>query len=288
LVIENRIKPTLIALDLDGTLMGKERIISPRVRRAVHQVMDQGCLVTIATGRGFASAAPYARDLGVNAPLICYQGALIRDHRDGVTVHTATIPLSVARDLIAFSEARRLNFQVYTEDDQAYASRMDPITARIAELSGIPVTPVKDLANWLSRPPIKVLFFEQEEAVPGLVQHLQARFDGHLHIVRSWDRLIEATGPNVSKGEALARLATHLGIAQLATLAIGDQDNDVSMIAWAGTGVAMGDASPAAKAVADVIAPALEDEGAAWALERYVLRGWADGEGHTEDASRTG
>jgi Cof subfamily protein (haloacid dehalogenase superfamily) len=276
-VVDNNTEVSLVALDLDGTLMGRERIISPRVRAAVKRAVERGCWVTIATGRGFAPTVRFAQELGVNAPLICYQGALIRDHRNGATVHCAAIPLPVARDLIAFSQARQLNFQVYTEDDRAFASQMNPIAARIADLSGIPVTSVGDLAGWLERPPIKFLFFEQEEAVPALVDDLQAQFNGHLQVVRSWHWLIEATGPGISKGEALARLAAHLGVQPAATLAIGDQDNDVSMIAWAGTGVAMGDASPEAKAAADVVAPSLLEDGAAWAIERYVLGERAEG-----------
>jgi Cof subfamily protein (haloacid dehalogenase superfamily) len=287
LLIKNSTGKSLIVLDLDGTVMGRERIISQRVRRAVKQAIDDGHWVTIATGRGFAPTARFAGELGVNAPIICYQGALIRDYRDGRTVHSATIPLSVARALIAFSEARELNFQVYTQDDRAYVSQMDAVAEGIADLSGIPVTAVNDLAGWLSHPPIKFLFFEQEEAVPELVRDMQAQFNGHLQVVRSWDRLIEATGPSISKGEALARLAAHMGVAQSETMAVGDQDNDVSMIAWAGTGVAMGNASPAAKAAADVIAPALEADGAAWAIERYALGEEDIGDEYTEDSGRS-
>jgi hydroxymethylpyrimidine pyrophosphatase-like HAD family hydrolase len=173
--------------------------------------------------------------------------------------------------VIEFSQARGLNFQVYMEDDRAYASRVDPTMSLIAEKSGIPVTGVGDLVAWLDRRPLKFLYFEKEEAVLGLVRDLQARFDGKLQVVRSWHQLVEATGPEVSKGDALARLAARLGVPQSATMAVGDQDNDVTMIAWAGLGVAMGEASPAAKAAADVVAPPLAAEGAAWAIERYVL-----------------
>jgi Cof subfamily protein (haloacid dehalogenase superfamily) len=280
LVTHNETRTSLIALDLDGTIMGKDRVISRRLRHAFKRATDRGYLVTIATGRGFAPTARYAKDLGVNAPIICYQGALIQDYRDGRAVHSATIPLEAARELVAFSQARQLNFQVYTQDDRAYVGRMDPVAAKIAELAGIPVTAVEDLAGWLSQPPIKFLFLEQEDAVADLVRDMQVHFDGQLQVVRSWDRLIEATGLGASKGDALARLAAHLGISQSRTMAVGDQDNDVSMIAWAGRGVAMGNASPEAKAVADVIAPSVEADGAAWAIERYVL-----GEGDSGDES---
>lgn len=266
-------RPKLIALDLDGTLMGKDRAIARRTRRAVERAMDRGCLVAMATGRAFSSAARFAKDLELNAPLICFQGAMIRDYRDGTTVYADTIPLDSAREVIAFSQARQLNVQVYLEDDQSYADQVNSEIARLAEIAQVPVSGVGNLAKWLDRPPLKFLYFvEQEEAAPELVRDLKSQFD-HLQIVRSWHKIVEITGPDVSKGSALMRLAECLETPQLATMAVGDQDNDVSMIAWAGLGVAMGDASPAAKAAADVVAPPLEEEGAAWAIEHYVLDG---------------
>jgi Cof subfamily protein (haloacid dehalogenase superfamily) len=276
----------LVALDLDGTLMGKERIISPRVRSAFERAISQGCLVTIATGRGFAPVVHFASELGINVPLICYQGALIRDHRDGTVIYSATVPMDVARDVIAFSQDRELNFQVYMDDDRAYVNQIDTPASQVADMSGIPVIAVNDLAAWLSRPPLKLMFFEQEDLVPELVRDLRIRFDGYLQVVRSWDRLVEATGPDISKGKALARLAAHLGVSQSATMAVGDQDNDVSMIAWAGLGVAMGDASPGARAVADVIAPPLSADGAAWAIERFILGEQAGSSERVEDPDR--
>jgi Cof subfamily protein (haloacid dehalogenase superfamily) len=268
---KNRMEIKLIALDLDGTLMDKSRIIPERTRSAVRRATQKGCLVTIATGRGFESAAHFARELGINAPLICCQGALIQDYRDGTIIHTATIPLEVARDVIAFSQLRELEAQVFLEDGRTYMNQASSTIETIARVSGLQVVGVADLFHWLSRPPLKFMFMEREELVPDLVQELQARFDGTLQVVQSWYHLVEATGPDVSKGEALARLAAHLGVEQAATMAIGDQDNDVSMIAWAGLGVAMGDGSPAAKAVADLIAPSLAAEGAAGAIECHVL-----------------
>ena len=264
----------LIALDLDGTLVGEDMHVPPRTRRALQRAMDQGCCVTIATGRGFPPAERFAQELGLNAPLICYQGALIRDHRDGSIIFSETVPLDLARELIVFSQVHQFNVQAYMEEDRAYVDRVDPLMARMADIAQVPVTGVGDLAHWLDRPPLKFLFYvEQREAAPRLVRDLHTQFNGRLQVVQSWHHLVEVTGPNVSKGAALAKLAACLGTPRSATMAIGDQDNDVSMIAWAGLGVAMGDASPGAKAAADVIAPPVAAEGVAWAIERYVLGG---------------
>jgi hydroxymethylpyrimidine pyrophosphatase-like HAD family hydrolase len=82
---------------------------------------------------------------------------------------------------------------------------------------------------------------------------------------------VEGTPPNLNKGTGLAWLADYLHIPQAAVMAVGDNDNDVSMLTWAGVGVALDNASPAARAAADWIAPSVADDGAAAALETYVL-----------------
>ncbi len=80
----------LVACDLDGTLMGETLTFSPRLRRAIEQANKQGIVVTIATGRGFPSTQQYARQLGITAPVICYQGAQIKT-QDGHTLYEATL-----------------------------------------------------------------------------------------------------------------------------------------------------------------------------------------------------
>jgi hydroxymethylpyrimidine pyrophosphatase-like HAD family hydrolase len=100
---------------------------------------------------------------------------------------------------------------------------------------------------------------------------LQTAVGDRLNVFHSLDILIEITSPNVSKGHALETLAAYYGIPYSEVMAIGDQDNDVDMIAWAGVGVAMGDASPKAQAAADYIAPPFDEDGAVWAIEKFIL-----------------
>ena len=286
-----RVPIRLIATDLDGTLVGPAMQVPLRTRRALQQAMAQGCRVTIATGRAFLPTARVARQLGLNAPLLLCQGALIQDLQDGRVVHCQAIPLKLARQVIRYAQSRRLNVQVHLEDEQAYADNHNPSVARMSAISGVPIVLVADLSTWLPRPPLKFLFYEPHERIADLLRNLQAEFGEHLQVVQSHHNLVEVTDLHVSKGSALAWLADHLGIDQSETMAIGDHDNDASMMHWAGLGVAMGQASPAAQAAADVIAPILpeppgptqtdpvsghtfppHDEGVAWAIERYVLQ----------------
>lgn len=97
--------------------------------------------------------------------------------------------------------------------------------------------------------------------------------DGRLHVVRSHRFFVEGNPLQATKGQALARLAGWLGIARSEVMAIGDQGNDTDMVAWAGLGVAMGNAVPQVKAVADYIAPPVDEDGAAVAIERFLVDG---------------
>jgi hypothetical protein len=119
--------------------------------------------------------------------------------------------------------------------------------------------------------PVKFLFIAEPIQADRIEAAMRRRFEGQMEIVRSHANFVEGNPLGVSKGDALCRLAHHLGIPQERVMAIGDQGNDVAMIAWAGVGVAMGNASPAATAVADWIAPPLSEDGAAVAIEHFIL-----------------
>ncbi|PWH18257.1 MAG: Cof-type HAD-IIB family hydrolase [Ardenticatenia bacterium] len=267
----------LIALDLDGTLVGRSLLIPERNRAALRAAMAQGCRVTIATGRSLVPTDRFARELGLNAPLILYQGALIQDYRDGTVIHRQTLPLPLAREIAIFATARQLAIQVHAEDGPAFTPRTNPLAARMQAITGVPATQVEDLVTWLERPPLKILFLETPEGACERIRELRERFGERINVVRSHDLIVEVTAPQVSKGHALAILAAHLGIPRAATLAMGDHDNDAEMLAWAGLGIAMPKASAAARNAADMIAPSQpssrdgHDEAVAWAVERFVL-----------------
>jgi hydroxymethylpyrimidine pyrophosphatase-like HAD family hydrolase len=131
---------------------------------------------------------------------------------------------------------------------------------------------VDDLKQVINMSPLKGLIVHPADEAGALIAELQSSLNGNLSVIRSHDVLIEITAPHVSKGYALAILADYYGIPQSEVMAIGDHDNDIEMIAWAGLGVAMGNASAGAKAVADVVAPLLSEEGAAWAIEKFILK----------------
>jgi len=266
------LKYKLIAADLDGTLMGEDAILSAKVKDAVRRAMDKGVKFTIATGRAFSSTRLFAQELRVNAPLICYQGGLIKDHLSGQVIHEQSLPLPLAQGLIRFTRQRGLHLNVYMDDGRAYAERVSPETSYYTGIAKEAVHPVGDMLAFLDRDPMKfIIVLSNDGATESLIAELGALFAGQMWFVRSYSRFVEGIPLGVSKGRALARLADHLGISLEETIGIGDNDNDLELVERAGLGVAMGNASSAVKAAADYIAPPIEEEGVVEVIERFVL-----------------
>jgi Cof subfamily protein (haloacid dehalogenase superfamily) len=265
------LKYKLIAADLDGTLMGEDAIISPKVKDAVRLAMEKGVRFTIATGRTFDSALLFAQELGINAPLICYQGGLIKDRLSGQVIYEQSVPLPLVQEAVRFTRQRGLHLNVYL-DGRAYVERMTPEARYYTGIAKAAVYPVGDILAFLDRDPMKfILVLSDDRATGPLIAELGALFAGRMRFVRSYPRFVEGIPLGVSKGHALALLAAHLGIPLGETIGIGDNDNDLELMEQAGLGVAMGNASPMVKAAADYIAPPVDEEGVVEIIERFVL-----------------
>jgi Cof subfamily protein (haloacid dehalogenase superfamily) len=270
--MEERLPYRLLALDLDGTIVNGSLQISPRVRRALCGAMDSGVHVTLASGRPFDATRVFASDLGIQKPLICHQGALVRDACSGATYFRCTLPRHLADEVIDIVREHGWVLCL-TLDDEQYVERPGPALRLLLELSPTlsEAHVVADLKA-LSDDALRLLVVAPSPTEADTIDKLlHERFAGRLAIVRSYSHFVEATDLGASKGQALAFLAQRLGVSQAETMAIGDNDNDADMVAWAGLGVAMGNASAAVKAAAKHITATLAEDGAALAIERFIL-----------------
>jgi Cof subfamily protein (haloacid dehalogenase superfamily) len=263
----------LAVFDLDGTLMGTDQKIRPRVAQAVAQAQAQGVILTLATGRMFTATERFARELNVTAPLICYQGGWIQA-LGGPVLRRITLPTTLAREAIELGTAKGWHILLYTEGQLFVEEFLHPVAFYDALLgSGVTVGEPWDSILAIHDGADKVLYVAEPEQIPAMAEMLQERFMGMAEIVRSHARFIEVVPLGVDKGAAVAWLAQHFNIPREEVLAAGDQENDIAMIEWAGVGVAMGNATPPVQKVADWIAPPVTEDGAAVLLERFVLNG---------------
>lgn len=259
----------LLALDLDGTLIGPDLQVRPRDRQAIARAQAAGVRVTIATGRGFPVTQEYARDLGLATPVICYQGGLVKDPESGEVLYEAELPLDLYAEAVQLANNQNLDFTVYV-GDTLYLQALRRSRDFYDQWFTVPLRQVNDLVTDLDHPPIKFLIVAEEDEADEIENAWKAHFDGRLQIVRSHPLFVEGTPLGVSKGDALARLAEHLGIDREAVIAMGDNDNDRSMIRWAGLGVAMATAPEDLQAEADYVAPAQSQTGVAHVIDHFV------------------
>jgi len=268
----------LIAFDLDQTLFGPDLLPSPRVRQAIARVQAQnerssaGVLVTLVTGREAQFTTRYARLFDLAAPIVCLQGALVLDHRVERVLHDVRLPAELLPKIVAASEYYRWNLH-WEMSDRLYLPAQSNHPPELFELLRVTQwSRLEDMLRDLPDVPHKFLVtLNDPQDRARVLGEMCAEFEGLLHIVPSHDYLIEGVPAGVDKGSGLSWLAAYLGIPQAEVMAVGDNDNDIPMLCWAGLGVAMGHASAGAKAAADWIAPSLAEDGAAAALERFVL-----------------
>lgn len=263
----------LLALDLDGTVMGHDLVIAPEVHAAVAAAQADGVHVTIATGRMFFAALPYAQQLGITTPIICYQGGMVRDPVSREILHHILMPGEEAAEVFASLEDAGI-FTIAYIDERLYIAERRPELEQYLSYhpEGVEVVVVPELAQLLPEmPPTKLLFMAEPPVVERELARVAALAGERLSVVRSHALFGEVTAPGISKGAALAMLAADLGVPREATVAIGDQENDLPMIEWAGLGLAMGNAIPAVKALAQAVLPPVEQAGAAYAIRRYIL-----------------
>jgi Cof subfamily protein (haloacid dehalogenase superfamily) len=266
----------LIVLDIDGTIAGESNQVSEAVRRSLKAACNSGIAVTVATGRMYHSARRFYRDIGGQPPLIAYNGAWIQDPHSQCRHHHLPVPSAIARQLLDELEhpdwRDSLQVNCYIED-RLYVRQIDAAVESYAERSGVAVTAVGDLRELLVQPTTKMLAMgEDRELMTRLLAQLQQRFPKtDLYLTQSNTHFFEATHPQANKGEALRYLAEELlGLKSHNILAIGDNFNDVEMLEYAGIGVAMGDAPTPVKAIADWVAPSVEEDGVVAVLERYL------------------
>ncbi len=271
----------LVILDIDGTIAGESNQIREPVKRAVKAAQAKGVRVAIATGRMFQSAVRFHQELGCDLPLAAYQGALIQDPATARVYRHWTVPMDLTLQLLDhFSRSplgAELSVHLYI-NDQLYVRELTPASAVYAERSAVVPQVVGDLRAALSQAlktePTKVLALCEDTAV---VSELLTTLSQHytpaeLYLTKSVSTFFEAANPRANKGTAAQLLAEDLlGLRPEQVMAVGDNFNDLEMLKYAGVGVAMGEAPPEVQAVADWVAPGVEADGVAAAIEAFVL-----------------
>lgn len=268
----DRMNYKLVAFDLDDTLLDRNNKISARNVETLRKAAAAGLIITIATGRMFRSALPYARQLGINVPLITYHGGLIKKAMDGEVIWHRPIPLEAAIQVAEYAREHGYHLNLFIDDYFCIPEEND-YTRAYQSLSGVETKVIGDAANYLRKEktlPTKMNIVSFA-GTPKIMQEMSAEFAGVVHITIARPEFLEITHVEATKGRALRHLTEEMGFKREEVAAIGDSLNDIDMLEYAGTGVAVANARPEVKQVAQVITLSNLEDGVAHFIEKYVL-----------------
>ncbi|MBM4038374.1 MAG: HAD family phosphatase [Planctomycetes bacterium] len=272
----------LIAVDIDGTLLDSSSHLRPAVRDALRRAVASGLHVVLCTGRRYRTAQPIAEELGLALPLICHSGALVKDTASHRTLFANPMAPEVLRLLLAALGEFGLVPMVYTD---TFHTQTDFYLQREALLTPYHMDYLLKNNGWfrfvesldgdLPAPAIQVCTFgelaELQRIRPMLREKLAARTTCHLlSSAKYLGNFLEFQNGRASKWAALRDILDANGIAPEEVVAIGDDENDISMLQAAGLGVAMGNAAYAVKSAAHLVVPSNDEDGVARVIERLL------------------
>jgi Cof subfamily protein (haloacid dehalogenase superfamily) len=220
---------------------------------ALGRIARAGVTVVACTGRPFPGALPWVQKLGLEGPIICYQGAEVR-MPDGSSILDHGVSHELAMEVIDFARHRGLHVQAY-RDDRLIVERDRPEAHEYANHAGMEIHVVGDLDAAMGPTTPKLVIVSTAQTLEALLPEARTRWVGRLNVATSTPTYLEFTAIESDKASALAFLCERLGIRQDQSVAVGDGRNDASMIAWAGLGVAVEGSEPEVIAAADRTIP---------------------------------
>lgn len=283
---------SLLALDLDGTLLDARGQISERNRVAIDNARELGVHVALVTGRRFRDSRPVALELGLDVPLISHNGALTKHAATLQTVSVLPLPLAAARDALRVGRAtgadallsddyEGLGVLVYDHirGGNSAANRYLTWARRIHgdEEGAHAVQHVDSLEDYLDHDPIHLAFSGGCEEMDQLEEILKAELGSTVKILSTKYleqdfTLIDIVNPAASKGAGVAAAAAELGVSREEIMAVGDNYNDLEMLLFAGTGVVMANAPLSLREIAGLHPTASNrEDGVALAIEQFIL-----------------
>ena len=264
----------LVAIDIDGTLVNNNREITPEVFEAIQKAKSAGVKIVIATGRPLLGVKNILKSLNLldtGDYVITYNGALVQATATGEAFIDE--PLTYDDYLDIEMESRRLDTPLHSitmSTIYTHNRNISKYSINEAYITGLPLK-YRTAEEMSKHEIIKMMYIDEPEKLDATIAKLPQRFRERYTIVKSTPFYLEILNKNASKGLAVQHLAEKLGISHEETMAIGDEENDRSMLEAVGNPVVMANGNPELKKIAKYITKSNEESGVAHAINEWVL-----------------
>lgn len=267
-------KYKMLVLDLDGTLTNSKKEITARNRETLIRAQQAGVLLVLASGRPTYGIAPLADELQMDkfgGYILSYNGGEIIDWRTKEMLYANVLPNEVVPRLDEC--ARRNEVALLTYDNEYIVTEHpdDEYVKKEAFLNKMAVRLAKEFLKEIHLPVPKCLIVADPEKLVPIEAELSVALQGQISVYRSEPYFLELVPQGIDKAQSLSVLLAKLGISREEMVAIGDGYNDLSMIKYAGMGIAMGNAQEPVKKSADYITLTNEEDGVAIAVEKFFF-----------------
>lgn len=268
----------ILVLDIDGTLTNSKKEITANTRRALIDIQKQGHIVVVASGRPTAGIVKIADEICLEVfggYVLSYNGARITNWKTKDVIYQNTLSHNLIEPLYRFAKENNLGLVSYEDDCVITGTRHDEYMELEAKINGIKIKDVEDFPNYINFEVNKCLFTAPLDVAEGFEKELVEKFKHDASIYRSEPFFIEVMPIGVDKAASLDKLVKALGMSQEDTICCGDGFNDLSMIKYAGIGVAMDNAQKEVKNEADFITLSNDDDGVVYVIDKFIGRDMA-------------
>ncbi len=273
IIFMDKKKTMILVLDIDGTLTNSQKEITPKTKHAVIDTMKRGHKVILASGRPTYGMHRYEKELELKENggfLLSFNGGRIVNCATGEVVYQRILPKEVIPGLYDFAISHDCGLITYENENIILGTRDDEYIAIESRINGMEVKKVDNFVEYVDFDINKCLMTAPPEQAEKYVEMLQEEFGDILSIYRSEPFFIEIMPQNVDKASSLDRMLQTVGLYRENTICCGDGYNDISMIEYAGVGVAMANAQEKVKESADFITKSNDRDGIVVVIEKFI------------------
>lgn len=264
----------ILVLDIDGTLTKKDKTISEHTRKTLILAQEKGIKIVLASGRPVYGIAPLADELQMDkyhGYILAYNGGAIIDWSDKKQIYSNMLPDDVIPYLYKCAKDNNFEILSYSGKDIVTEDTSNKYVAYEAMLNKMPCRQVDNFLDEIKYEIPKCLIVGDPEPLHELEKKMALELDGKINVFRSEPFFMELVPLGIDKAKCLEKLNTMIGVRRKEMIACGDGFNDMSMVEYAGLGVAMSNAQDKVKAVADYITLSNEEDGVAHVVEKFIL-----------------
>lgn len=267
-------KYEIMVLDLDGTLTNRDKVITPRTKEALMEMQKMGRRVVLASGRPTKGIRHLAKELDLaryGGCILSFNGGMIIDCATGETLFSRLLPVESNRRIVELAMEHRVDILTYEGEEIISNNRENEYAQAESRINSMEIRQVENMAEYVDFAVPKYIMLDDGDYLATVEPKVKAALGKNFSVYRSEPFFLEILPKGIDKAQSLERLLERLGLTREQMIACGDGYNDLSMIKYAGLGVAMENAVLPVRQAADFVTRSNNDDGVAYVIEKFIF-----------------